>query len=129
MTTTVLAARTLAAVGLALHHVCQACKPALRVSSSGLRGQSSPVLLLKALSPVPRNLRGPHFALLLLLRLQVHTVNFLSNDPLSVANYHSVIFSSSPRLFLHEATMRLMAGAPPAKTQQLLERWFVNTIG
>jgi len=26
------------------------------------------------------------------------------------------------RLFLHEATMRLMAGAPPAKTQQLLER-------
>merc|ERR1711963_1060114 len=26
------------------------------------------------------------------------------------------------RLYLHEATMRLMAGAPPAKTQQLLER-------
>merc|ERR1712108_22992 len=32
------------------------------------------------------------------------------------------------RLFLHEATMRLMAGAPPAKTQQLLERRGRSTV-
>ena len=121
------------------------CVPA----TAGLRGGPSPVLLLKALSTVPRNLRGPHFALLLLLLLLLlHTVNFLSNNPLSLSVLqqrmicyfssspeHDLIFfpphpgcsffmfkKKMPRLFLHEATMRLMAGAPPAKTQQLLER-------
>jgi len=32
------------------------------------------------------------------------------------------------RLYLHEATMRLMAGAAPAKTQQLLDRSYSRPI-
>ena len=43
-------------------------------------------------------------------------------DLSSLRKLSQVLKAALPRVFLHEATARLMAGASPARTQQLLDR-------
>lgn len=43
-------------------------------------------------------------------------------DLTSLRKLSQLLRAALPRVFLHEATARLMAGASPARTQQLLDR-------
>lgn len=43
-------------------------------------------------------------------------------DLTSLRKLSQLLKAALPRVFLHEATARLMAGASPARTQQLLDR-------
>ena len=43
-----------------------------------------------------------------------------------VIDFHKSFQWARPRVYLHEATLRMMAGAAPNRTQQLLDRSLIQ---
>lgn len=56
----------------------------------------------------------------------VHTLDIYVGDSSAINNKKITHLFGSLQVFLHEATGRMMAGANPARTQQLLDRSIIR---